>query len=78
MTARALRAPPAAPINWAMIGVVLAITVQLAGVVAFGARTEARVSQLQETTKPLRDGDLVAIGRDVAWIRAQLEREDRQ
>lgn len=87
---------PAGAVNWAMIGVVVAILVQFTAAVAFGARAQAQIHELQatteplrtsrgalttrldkleETTKPLRDGQLVEIRTDVAWIRAELERQ---
>lgn len=82
MTAQPLQTSPGTPAfaipTWAALSFALALAVQLGGVVAWGARVEARTSELRETTQPLRDGDLVQIRTDVAWIRSQLEREERR
>ncbi|MFN3931626.1 MAG: hypothetical protein ACK4JY_07750 [Brevundimonas sp.] len=87
--------PPRIGLNTATVGLIMAIAVQFACIVAFGARVEAQVSELQqrteplrnrgelttrvlkleETTEPIRRGDLIAIQRDVAWIRENMERE---
>lgn len=98
MTAQPLQpqgAFPATAVNWTMVGVIIAIAVQFAGAVAYGARAQAQIHELQatteplranrgalttrldkleESTKPLRDGQLVKIETDVAWIRRELER----
>ena len=39
-----------------------------------GALT-TRLDKLEETTQPLREGALVKIETDVAWIRQEMERE---
>ncbi len=66
---------PTSTVNWAMIAVVVTLLVQFAGAVAYGSRVQAQVSNLQEITQPLKDGQLVEIRTNVAWIRAELERE---
>jgi hypothetical protein len=78
MTTQPLQSPPigvSIP-PWAALTFALALAVQLVTVVSWGARVEARTSELYATTEPIRRGDLVAIQRDVAWIRERLERED--
>ncbi|NBW10494.1 MAG: hypothetical protein EBR82_20940 [Caulobacteraceae bacterium] len=96
MTAAPLPDRPTLP-SWPALAVLVAIFVQLAGVVAYGAKVQAEVADLQETTKPLktgrgalttridkleettepiRRGDLVAIQTDVAWIRREMEKAD--
>ena len=77
MTAQPLNATPRVGLNTATISLILAVAVQFALVVANGARVEAQVTELRATTEPLRRGDLVAIQRDVAWIRENMERERR-
>ncbi len=73
-----LQPQPSVPITWAALGVILALMTTFGtSAIALG-RVNERVANLQETTKPLRDGDLVKIQTDVTWIRAQLEREDRK
>jgi hypothetical protein len=75
MTAQPLNTPPRLGLNTATVSLILAIAIQFAIVVANGARVEAQVTDLRATTEPLRRGDLVAIQRDVAWIRENMERE---
>lgn len=81
MTAQALHTGPPStslpPWIWAALSFALALAVQMAGLIAWGARVEARQAELHATTQPLRDGDLVKIQTDVAWIRAELERRER-
>ena len=75
MTAQPLNSTPRLGLNTATVSLILAIAIQFAIVVANGARVEAQVTDLRATTEPLRRGDLVAIQRDVAWIRENMERE---
>jgi hypothetical protein len=75
MTAQPLNPTPRLGLNTATVSLILAIAIQFAIVVANGARVEAQVTDLRATTEPLRRGDLVAIQRDVAWIRENMERE---
>lgn len=75
MTAQPISQTPRLGLNTATVGLMLAILIQFAIVVANGARVEAQVSDLRATTEPLRRGDLVAIQRDVSWIRENMERE---
>ncbi|GLK49623.1 hypothetical protein GCM10017620_25960 [Brevundimonas intermedia] len=58
-----------------MLAFFLAVLVQFAVVVSYGARAQAQINELKSTTQPLRDGQLVEIRTNVAWIRAELERE---
>lgn len=75
MTAQPLNTTPRLGLNTATVSLILAIAIQFAIVVANGARVEAQVTDLRATTEPLRRGDLVAIQRDVSWIRENMERE---
>ena len=77
MTAQPLHASPPQPVNYAALGFALALLVQFAVAVSFAASVNADVRELKVTTQPLRDGDLVRIQTDVAWIRTRLEKEDR-
>ncbi len=78
MTAQPIQPSSIALPSWAALGVCLTLAAQLAGIVMWGAKVEARTTELHATTEPLRRGDLVKIQTDVSWIRAQLEREDRR
>lgn len=80
MTVRPLHLQPQSsiPISWAAIGVIATMLVTFGTSVAALARVSERVDHLQETTQPLRDGDLVKIQTDVAWIRERIEREERR
>lgn len=82
MNAHSLHAPSPTPNLpawiWAALSFGLALVVQLAGVVAWGATVETRVDEVQATTEPLRRGDLVKIQTDVTWIRERLEAEERE
>lgn len=76
MTAQNLSAPQ--PVNWSKIGFLFAAAVTMAGWIIFGAQAAQRISVLETRTQPLAQGDLVAVQRDVSWIRAQLERDARR
>jgi cell division protein FtsB len=55
MTAQPFAPPPTTgQINWTMAGFVLALLVQFALAVSFGARAQAEIRELQATTEPLR------------------------
>lgn len=70
--------PSVSAINWTMVGIAVALMVQFAGAVSFAARAEAQITELKDSTKPLRDGDLVRIQTDVSWIRERLEKDERR
>ncbi|WP_292066027.1 hypothetical protein [Brevundimonas sp. UBA7664] len=75
MSATATRNSPALTISTAQLA--LAILVQVvAAAVLFGGQFQ-RVDALERVTEPLAKGDLVAVQRDVAWIRERLEKGDR-
>ena len=78
MTSQPLQSQSITLPSWAALGFCLALAAQLAGLVIWGAKVEARTTELHATTETLRRGDLVKIQTDVSWIRAQLEREDRR
>lgn len=75
MTAQPINSTPRLGLNTATVSLILAIALQFAIVVANAARVEAQVTDLRTTTEPLRRGDLVAIQRDVSWIRENMERD---
>jgi hypothetical protein len=75
MTAQPLHASPPQPINYPALALALALLVQFAAAVSFGSGAHADIRELKATTQPLRDGDLVRIQTDVAWIRQRLEQE---
>lgn len=75
MTAQPLHVSPPQPVNYAAAAFALALLVQFAAAVSFGAGAHADIRELKATTQPLRDGDLVRIQTDVAWIRQRLEQE---
>lgn len=62
------------PINWSKVAFLWAASITVAGWVFFGAQGEQRLKTLEARTEPLANGDLVAVQRDVAWIRDRLER----
>lgn len=68
--------PPPAPINWPKMAFLWAASITVAGWVAVAATANQRLTVLEERTQPLAAGDLVAVQRDVEWIRRRLERED--
>lgn len=69
---------PRQVINWTAVSAIVVLLIQFAGVVTFGARASAEITELKATTQPLRDGALVKIETDVAWIRAEMEEEKRR
>lgn len=76
MTALPIEPPSArAVFNWTAVSAIAVLLIQFAGVVTFAARASAEIAELQSTTQPLRDGALVKIETDVAWIRHEMERE---
>ena len=75
MTSVPLEPPSArAVVNWAAVSAIAVLLIQFAGVVTFGAKANAETSELKATTQPLREGALVKIETDVAWIRQEMER----
>lgn len=65
------------PLSWAAAAFVLAFLVQFGVFVSGQARAQAQINELQVTTQPLRDGQLVEIRTDVAWIRREMEQRGR-
>lgn len=78
MTAQPIQSASITLPSWAALGFCLALAGQLVGLVIWGAKVEARTTELHATTEPLRRGDLVKIQTDVSWIRQELEREREQ
>lgn len=78
MTSLPLQPPSSrALVNWTAVSAIAVLLIQFAGVVTFGARASAEIAELKTTTQPLRDGALVKIETDVAWIRREMEQEKR-
>ncbi len=63
------------PINWSKVAFLWAASITVAGWVFIGAQGEQRLKTLEHRTEPLAKGDLVAVQRDVSWIRERLERD---
>lgn len=74
MTAHHFTAP-ARDLNWSKIAFLWAAAITIAGWIAFGAMAAQRLSVLEARTQPLANGDLVAVQRDVSWIRDRLEQD---
>lgn len=68
---------PPRDLNWSKIAFLWGVAVTLAGWIVFGAQAAQRLSALETRTQPLANGDLVAVQRDVSWIRSRLEQERR-
>lgn len=75
MTSPHLHYPPVQPVNWSKLAFLFTVVITLAGWIVFGAQAAQRISVLEARTQPLANGDLVAVQRDVSWIRSRLERE---
>ena len=75
MSATAARNSPALTISTAQLA--LAILVQVVAVAVLLGGQFQRVDALERVTEPLAKGDLVAVQRDVAWIRERLEKGDQ-
>ena len=74
MSATEIRSSPALTISTAQLA--LAIVIQIiAAAVLFGGQFQ-RVDALERVTEPLAKGDLVAVQRDVSWIRERMEKGD--
>lgn len=72
MSATDTRSSPALTISTAQLA--LAIVIQIiAAAVLFGGQFQ-RVDALERVTEPLAKGDLVAVQRDVSWIRERMEK----
>lgn len=67
--------PPARDLNWSKIAFLWGVAITIAGWIAFGAMAAQRLSVLEARTQPLANGDLVAVQRDVSWIRDRLEQD---
>lgn len=66
------------PLNWGKIATLFTIVVTLVGWIVFGAQAAQRLTALEDRTRPLANGDLVAVQRDVSWIRTRLEQDRGQ
>lgn len=73
MTAQNLDAQQA--VNWSKIAFMFGAAVSAAGWIVFGAQMAQRLTTQEHLTRPLANGDLIKVQTDVAWIRAELERE---
>lgn len=81
MTAPASPAYPPPPsrtqINIGLISSLIAMILSVATVVFAAGVHSQQIAQLEDATQPLRDGDLVRVQTDVAWIRRHLEERDQ-
>jgi hypothetical protein len=64
-------------LNWAMIGVIVALVVQAAALVFWGGGINQRVASLERTVGPLADGTLARLDERTAAMQKQLDRIER-
>jgi hypothetical protein len=75
MTTQHLSHLPPQAVNWAKVAFLFGAAVTFSGWIVIGAQASQRLTVLEQRTAPLANGDLVRVQTDVAWIRAQLEKE---
>ena len=61
-------------LNWAMIGVIVALVAQAAALVFWGGGINQRVSSLEHTVAPLADGTLARLDERTKAMKEQLDR----
>ena len=61
-------------LNWAMIGVIVALIVQAATLVFWGGGINQRVATLERTVAPLADGTLARLDERTKAMKEQLDR----
>lgn len=64
-------------LNWAMIGVIVALVAQAATLVFWGGGINQRVSTLERTVVPLADGTLARLDERTEAMQKQLDRIER-
>jgi hypothetical protein len=64
-------------LNWAMIGVIVALIVQAAALVFWGGGINQRVATLERLASPLADGTLARLDERTKAMKEQLDRIER-
>jgi hypothetical protein len=64
-------------LNWAMIGVIVALVVQAAALVFWGGGINQRVANLERLASPLADGTLARLDERTKAMKEQLDRIER-
>ena len=64
-------------LNWAMIGVIVALVVQAAALVFWGGGINQRVASLERIVGPLADGTLARLDERTASMQKQLDRIEK-
>jgi hypothetical protein len=64
-------------LNWAMIGVIVALIIQAATLVFWGGGINQRVTTLERTVAPLADGTLARLDERTEAMQKQLDRIER-
>ena len=64
-------------LNWAMIGVIVALVVQAAALVFWGGGINQRVVTLERLASPLADGTLARLDERTKAMKEQLDRIER-
>lgn len=59
--------------NITLVAAIVAIAIAIGSPVYSSGALAQRLAAVEESTQPLRDGDLVRVQTDVAWIRRHLE-----
>lgn len=69
---------PTKQLNWAMIGVIVTLGIQIAVLVFWGGGMTARVVALESRTAPLADGTLARLDERTLSMAKALERIERR
>jgi hypothetical protein len=64
-------------LNWAMIGVIVALIVQAATLIFWGGGINQRVANLERVVSPLADGTLARLDERTKAMKEQLDRIER-
>lgn len=65
-------------LNWAMIGVIVALVVQAAALVFWGGGINQRVNNLERVVSPLADGTLARLDERTEAMTKQLDRIEKR
>lgn len=65
-------------LNWSMIGVIFALTIQAMALVFWGGGLNQRVTALERTNGPLIDGTLSRLDERTLAIQSAVERLERR
>jgi len=64
-------------LNWSMIGVIIALTLQAATLIFWGGGINQRVATLERLASPLADGTLARLDERTKAMKEQLDRIER-